>query len=223
MIRPGQEWGQATDAGPDLVVRGDDHDLAEAVGRAPGDALIRFLPHDSELARAIGLANSATRDAPAPEPHGIALPIDLIRAGDDLVVNAAVLGVAPPHLRAHHRRREVQVLVDGREFFRGAATTVVIANGQFITGADLVPRGHPGDGWCEVQVYALTPGERRAMRRRLPGGVHVPHPRILSGRARTVEVTVTGGGWPLTVDGRPHGTHTALRTSLIPGAFRLLV
>ena len=223
MIRPGEEWGSATDAKPDLVVRGDDRDLAQAVARNPGDPLIRFLPHGSELARSIGLANTDTADAAVPEPRGIALPIDLLHADDDVVVNAVILGVTPPEVRAHHRRRAVRVLVDGRALFDGAATTVVIANGQFITGADLVPRGHPGDGWCEVQVYALAPGERRAMRRRLPGGVHVPHPRISGGRARTVEVTMAGGGWPLTIDGRPAGTRTQLRTTLAPSAFRLLV
>ena len=48
-----------------------------------------------------------------------------------------------------------EIEVDGQPWFAGSATTVVIANGQFLRGADIVPRGHPGDGRLEVQVYEL--------------------------------------------------------------------
>ena len=36
------------------------------------------------------------------------------------------------------------MLLDGRPWFAGPATTVVIAIGQFLRGLDVVPRGHPG-------------------------------------------------------------------------------
>lgn len=222
MIRPGDEWGSPTSAPPDLVVRGDDHDLAAAVGDAPPDSLIRFVPRDSQLARALGIAD-VPPDQAEPPARGIALPIDVLRSDDHVTTNSLIVGCEPTRLTAGHRRRAVRVVVDGREIFAGGATTVVIANGQFVPGADLVPRGHPGDGWCEVQVYALRPGERRPMRRRLPGGAHLPHPRIVTARARTVEVTTDGHQWPLRRDGRAAGTVVALHVTLVPSAVRLLV
>lgn len=215
-----------TDAPADLVVRGDDAALATAIAAARPDSLIRFLPSGSDFARSIGLADAAIDDTTEPdttEPRGIALPVDVIRTGTDLAVNVVVLGIDPTRLAARHRRRGVRVVTDGNEIFVGAATTVVIANGQFIEGADLVPRGHPGDGWCEVQIYALAPAERRAMRHRLPSGAHLPHPRIITARARTVEITTTGQGWPLTLDGHAAGPRSQLQTALIPNACRLLV
>jgi diacylglycerol kinase family enzyme len=102
-----------------------------------------------------------------------------------------VSGLPPDRLRAWTRARRVEVRVDGRLVHDGPATTVVVANGQFRHGADLVPRGHPGDGRLEVQVYALRAGERAAMRRRLPGGGHLPHPRIVTSNGRQAQVR-----WP---------------------------
>ena len=91
-------------------------------------------------------------------------------------MNMVVVGTAPGKLRATSRSHQMRVVVDGREVFTGPATTVVIANGQFLDDGDIVPRGHPGDGRIEVQVYALRPRERRGMRRRLPSGAHLPAP-----------------------------------------------
>ena len=64
----------------------------------------------------------------------------------------------------------------------------MVASGQYLRGADLVPRGHPGDGRVEVQVYAVRRGERAAMRSRLPQGVHLPHPDITQTSGRQVEI-----------------------------------
>jgi diacylglycerol kinase family enzyme len=98
----------------------------------------------------------------------------------------------------------------------------VIANGQFLRGVDLVPRGHPGDGRLEVQIYTLRRGERRAMRRRLATGRHVPHTRIRTRAARTVAVR-TPRPVPLEVDGEGQPAVRELRAEVVPGAFRLLV
>jgi diacylglycerol kinase family enzyme len=98
-----------------------------------------------------------------------------------------------------------------------------VASGQCLRRADVVPRGHPGDGWAEVQVYALARRARRPMRRRLPSGTHVPHPGIRTGRARRVEVEVAGRGLPVELDGRPRGRTTRLEVTLVPAAIRLLV
>jgi len=219
VVKPGEEWGAPTDAAADQVGTGDDAALAAVV---PDDdatvPLVRFVPHRSELARAVGV--TAT---PGGAPRGIALPVDAIVTDCGIAMNLVMLGRAPDALRAWHRLRHVTVTVDGRTLHDGPASTVVIANGQFRLDADLVPRGHPGDGRLEVQVYALRAGERSGMRRRLATGTHVPHPRITTSSGRTV--TVRTGARPVaaTLDDRPVGRVTGLDAAVRHPALRLLI
>jgi YegS C-terminal NAD kinase beta sandwich-like domain len=224
-LRPGEPWGHAASGPPDVEVAGDDADLVAAAASHPG-ALVRFRPSPrSDLARALGLGSDG---AGTTEVAIDALAIDL---DDDVVgavnpvdaVNVVVLGPPPDRLRWTARASHVTVRVDGRAWFSGRATTVVVANGQFLRGADIVPRGHPGDGSAEVQVYALARRARRGMRRRLPTGTHVPHPDVRSGRARRVEVEVAGPRLPVEVDGRRQGRAGRLVVTLVPAAIRLLV
>jgi hypothetical protein len=224
-LRPGESWGHAASAPPDVEVVGDDADLVAAAASHPG-ALVRFRPSPrSDLARALGLGSDGAGttevaiDALAIDPDDDAVgDADAVDA-----VNVVVLGPPPDRLRWTARASDITVRVDGRAWFSGRATTVVVANGQFLRGRDLVPRGHPGDSWAEVQVYALGRRARRGMRRRLPTGTHVPHPGVRSGRARRVEVEVAGRRLPVEVDGRPHGRTGRFVVTLVPAAIRLLV
>jgi hypothetical protein len=217
-LRHGEPWGRAASSPPDLEVTGDDADLAALAARHPG-ALVRFRASPrSDLARALGLGAEGT-GATEVAVDALALALD----DSPAAVNVVVLGPAPDRLRWGARAARMTVTVDGRQWFSGRATTVVVANGQFLRGADLVPRGHPGDGWAEVQVYALARGERRRMRRRLPTGTHVPHPGVQAGRARRVDVEVSRRRLPLEVDGRGRGRTDRLAVALVPGAIRLLV
>jgi hypothetical protein len=184
---------------------------------------VRFRPSPrSDSARALGLGTAGggttevAIDALAVESDGSS--VTAVNA-----VNAVVLGPPPDRLRWTARASDITVQVDGRPWFRGRATTVVVASGQFLRGADIVPRGHPGDGWAEVQVYGLTRRGRRPMRRRLPTGTHLPHPDIRVGRARRVDVDVAGWGRRLEIDGRPRGRAARLSVTLVPAAIRLLV
>ncbi len=249
MIKPGDEWGQPTDATAELECHGDDQALAALIAAngtgsaldpdhaardelSPGP-LVRFFPTGSDLARAVGLADvnisvnvggGAAGRAHDDQPlRGIELPIDAISSDIGVAMNCVILGVIPTRVRPYHRRRPVRVCVDGRELFSGRATTVVIANGQFVEGADLVPRGHPGDGRLEIQVYALAPGERGPMRRRLPTGSHLPHPRIVATSGRVVEVDGLTRPWPVTLDRRAGRVETRLRAAMLPSALRLLI
>jgi len=218
MIRRGEPWGGPASSPPDLEVDGDDADLAAAVAAAPG-ALVVFRPGPgSDLARAVGL-----RSGSDPATRATELPVDAVRlAGDGLACNAVVLGVPPDRLRWTSPARSVEIEVDGQPWFAGSATTVVIANGQFLRGADIVPRGHPGDGRLEVQVYELRRRERRAMRRRLTTGAHVPHPRIRSRTARVVEVRAAR---PVAfeADGVSGAAVATVGGEGVPSAFRLLL
>jgi hypothetical protein len=216
VIRRGEPWGGEPGGGPDAHVEGDDAALAAAVSRYAG-ALIRFVPDaTSDVARALGL--SAGGLAGATE-----VPLDRLELDDgSTAVNAAVLGAAPDRLLRRQRRRQVRVEVDDRVAFDGAATTVVVATGQFLRGVDLVPRGHPGDGRLEVQVYALDPGQRAPMRRRLAVGTHVPHPGITEAAGHHVVVS-TGRPWPLELDAHPVEPRTRLSLTVVPSAYRLLI
>ena len=203
-LRPGDPWGHAASGPPDIEVAGDDTDLA-VVAMSNRGVLVRFRPSPrSDLARALGLGPAS---AGATEVAIDALEIE----PDGAAVNAVVLGPPPDRLRWNARAPDITVRIDGRPWFRGRATTVVVASGQFLRGADVVPRGHPGDGWAEVQVYALT------------RGTHVPHPGIRAGRARRVEIEVAGRGLPVEVDGHRRGRTTRLGVTLVPAAIRLLV
>ena len=216
MIRPGEEWGSPTESPPDLDVSGSDAALADAFGGAPG-ALIRFIPNPtSDLARAVGLGRG--------QPRGHALPLDALELGDGtLAVNMCIFGTPPDRLRRSSPQLELEIQLDGRPWFAGSATTVVIAIGQFLRGLDVVPRGHPGDGRAEIQVYELGRSERRPMRARLATGGHVPHPRIHQRAASVIGVRASPGA-PCEVDGvaRPEVT-TPITIRVLPGAYRLLV
>jgi diacylglycerol kinase family enzyme len=78
--------------------------------------------------------------------------------------------------------------VDDRVVWDGRATGVVIANGEYLRGLDVVPRGHPGDGRLEVHVHALGATQRRQMRARLATGTHLPHPGVRTACGTTVAI-----------------------------------
>jgi hypothetical protein len=215
-IAKGRSWGEPTGAAPDLTVTGDDAALARAVADRPG-ALVAFRPHGSDLARALGLAAAA-------EPRGLALPLDLIAVDDGPVAaNLLVVGTPPASVRRFSRATALRVEVDGREVFAGPATAVVVANGQFLDGRDVVPRGHPGDGRLEIHVYALRPGERRAMRSRLPQGAHLPHPRIVTATGRRFAVHGVRAPLAWAADGRAEARRRTVAGAVRPGAYRILI
>jgi len=204
VIRPGATWGVPASGAVGLEGRGSDVDLAKLVRSHPGE-LVRFVPNEScDLAKAIGLT--------AHTPASWEIPIDGIDLGDEWAVNMVVLGTRPNRVRRWTRSRSLMVCVDDRLVFDGLATTVVLANGQYLAGLDLVPRGHPGDRRLEVQVYALRPGDRALMRRRLLSGTHVPHPDITSTTGRRIRV-----------DGVGVRARMLWEVEVVPGALRLLV
>ena len=200
---------------PDATGTGDAAALARLVAAHPG-ARLGFQPDDRcDLARAVGLTSGGLGT--------FEVPIDALDLTDrGRAVNLVVLGVAPDQLRVWHRRRPVTVRVDGRVRFDGSATTVVVANGQFLRGADVVPRDHPGDGRLEVQVYAAAPAARVELRRRIHGGGHLPHPQIVTTTGREVDVSWRRAT-PLEGDGRRVAPAERLEVRVVPGAFRLVV
>jgi hypothetical protein len=220
MIERGEPWGEPTDQPADIVVRGGDGDLADAVRERPGSRVGFEADASSDLARAVGLVPGG---ATGPGESAMELPLDVLALDNGVIaVNAVVLGAPPAQLRWTTLGTALIVEVDGRTVFDGRATTVVVANGEYLDGQDLVPRGHPGDGRAEVQVYALARGQRRAMRRRLAEGTHVPHPGIVQAAGRVVAVRAPAG-LPLLAAGRPRGSPEDLRVEVRPAGCRLVV
>lgn len=226
MIRKGEAWGDPVadradaQTEPPIDVRGDDADLASAACAHPG-AVLRFVPsRGSDFARAVGLNGAPTGST--------VLACDAIQVrGGGVAVNAVVFGVAPDRVRWWHRRRPVVVEVDGRAVGEGRAFAVVVANGQFLRNADLVPRGHPGDGRIEVQVYDLAPAERGPMRQRLARGTHVPHPRVAEGSGRRVTVRWARDshrrGQPWEIDSHPEGRAGGADLEVVAGALHIVI
>ncbi|MCJ7436599.1 MAG: hypothetical protein MUP97_02400 [Acidimicrobiia bacterium] len=214
MIRPGATWGVAASGAEAFEGRGSDVELAELARSHPGE-LVRFVPTTScDLARAVGLT--------AESSASWELPIDAIDLGDGFAVNMVVLGTRPDRVRWWTRSRSLTVHVDDRLVFDGRAASVLVANGQYLAGRDVVPRGHPGDGRLEMQVYAVRVADRASMRRRLPAGTHVPHPDITCVTGRRFRVRVAA---PLRgeVDGVGVPARRLWEIEVVPGALRLLV
>jgi hypothetical protein len=220
MIRKGEPWGSDASGPPDLEISGDDAELARSVVLAGTVPLVGYRPSPgADLARSVGLTPDSPRLA---ELTIDALDVGVGGADHQPAMNAVVLGTAPDRLSRWTRSRSFEVTIDGRPTWTGRATGVVVANGQFLRGFDVVPRGHPGDGRLEIQVYSPAAGERAEMRRRLATGTHVPHPRILERSGRVIEVAASSAV-AIEVDGAPKGSGRRVRVAVLPGALRILV
>jgi YegS C-terminal NAD kinase beta sandwich-like domain len=218
-IAKGEPWGRPAEGAPDLVLEGGDDTLASAVAAYP-HARIEFVPAaGSDFARAVGLSDGGRA--------AMELPCDALRVDVDgrelLAVNMVVVGVPPDRQRWWNRASRIVVQVDDRVVHDGDAVAVVVANGQYLRGADVVPRGHPGDGRIEIQVYAVGRRERAAMRARLRLGTHVPHPRIRSTAGRRVEIRAGGPALGVEIDGIRAAPARAVTVAVAPAAFTLLV
>lgn len=217
-IRKGEDWGSPVSGPPDFELVGGDSELAALVDEHLG-ARINFRPLNSDLAAAVGLRSGM--EPPVAPTHE--LTMDALKGADGFVVNMVVLGTPPHQLKRWSRTHHFTVTIDGTEWFSGRATTVVVANGQFLDGLDLVPKGHPNDGRAEVQVWTLAARERVAARDRLRTGAHVPHPSIKERSGRRIEVRART---PVRVegdDGSGVGTADCVELDLVPNAYRLLV
>ena len=225
-VRKGAPWGRPTGGPPDVVVAGDDRALARAVADHEAGVRLRWDPDPAaDFARVVGIGGPATATT-----GSVDLPCDALlvttSTGDVplprvLAVNMVVVGTAPDRQRRLTRSPSVHVVVDGRTVHDGATLGVVIGNGQFLRGADVVPRGHPGDGRAEVQVYTVPAADRAAMRRRLTQGTHVPHPGVLQVSGRRVELEMPRR-LPLEIDGHDVPPVGSLVVDVQPTAFVLV-
>lgn len=124
-----------------------------------------------------------------------------------------------------------QVLVDGRLHLFVAhciarsptwRRAVVAMNAQWFRDWNLGPRAHPNDGLVDVYDAALAFADLPKVRRRLPAGAHVPHPRIAVRRAPGVQVELPK---PLSVwlDGEVADRGKVLSVRVEPDALTVVV
>jgi hypothetical protein len=219
VIEKGKPWERPASGPAAWTVEGDDAALAAAVRDHPG-ARVGFLPDPaSDLARAIGVHG--------PGDASLELAVDALHVTADdrdlFAVNMVVVGTGPDRAGWFTPAPDLRVEVDRRIVHEGPATTVVVANGQYLRGNDVVPRGHPGDGRAEVQVYTVARTQRAAVRNRLPQGIHVPHPDIAQTSGRRVEVIAAKHSVGLEVDGVPAPGAAHVTVTLVPDAFLIVV
>jgi hypothetical protein len=219
VIEKHRPWERPAQGPAEWHVEGDDATLAAAVRDHPG-ARVGFRPDPtSDLARALGLHGTGGDE--------LELGLDALRVAADerelFAVNMVVIGAPPDRTTWLTRTQGFRVTVDGRVAHDGTATGVVVATGQYLRGNDVIPRGHPGDGRAEVQVHAVTRGQRAGVRARLPQGVHVPHPDITQTAGRTVEVIAATRPAPLEVDGVSTPPATRVTVEIVPEAYLIVV
>jgi hypothetical protein len=223
VVEKGEPWERPASGPAAWTVEGDDAALAAAVRDHPG-ARVGFRPDPaSDLARALGIHTSGE--------GRLELGVDGLRVSADarelFAVNMVVVGTAPDRAGWFTGAPELRVEVDGRVVHDGPATTVVVASGQYLRGLDVVPRGHPGDGRAEVQVYAVPRAQRAGVRSRLPQGVHLPHPDITQTSGRRIDVVAGSAskGRPvgLELDGVPAPAATRVQVEVVPEAFLIVV
>jgi hypothetical protein len=219
VIAKGEPWERPATAPAQWQVEGDDAALAASVRDHPG-ARVAYVPDPtSDLARAIGLAG--------PGGATVELAVDGLRVtadGRDLfAVNMVVMGTAPDRAGWLTGSPDLRVEVDGRAVHDGPATSVVVASGQFLRGFDVVPRGHPGDGRVEVQVYAVSRGQRSGLRRRLPQGGHLTHPDVTQTVGRRVQVVAARRPVGLELDGVGLPAATRVTIDVVPEAFLIVI
>ena len=219
MVEKGQPWERPARGPATWHVEGDDAALAAAVRDQPG-ARVGFRPDPtSDLARALGIHSSGEAT--------LELAVDALRVTADerelFAVNMVVVGTPPDRTGWFTGAPDLRVEVDGRVAHDGPATTVVVASGQYLRGNDVVPRGHPGDGRAEVQVYAVARGQRSGVRSRLPQGVHLPHPDLTQTSGRRVVVVADRRPVALEVDGVPGPPATRITVEIVPEAFLIVV
>ena len=227
--KPLDGWITPLSAAPDTDVYGSDALLASELaehGRTDDETtpVIWFHPTSTDIGRTIGILPTEDLNSNEGNAPQRAVPMDALREHElGMAVNHVICGNPPDFLGWGSSNASFTVEVDGKQVFRGRASSVVIATGQFVRGHDLLPKGHPGDGFAEVQVYALRRNERRRFRMRLELGTHLPHPRIVEAKGKHVRVQIKGRPFPVEADSNSWGAVQQLEVTVVPQAYYLAI
>jgi diacylglycerol kinase family enzyme len=201
-IRKGEPWGEEGVALPDEgIIVGSDAEARAALEAARREGrpypVLGLLGGD--LARTLAAPGDARR---LRSPGAVTFPIDL---GQVLVDGRLHLFVA--HLVARNR---------------WWTRTVVAMNAQWLGHWNLGPKAHPNDGLLDTYDARLRPSDLAKIRRRLPAGAHLPHPRIEQRRAAAVQFDLDRP-LPVWLDGEQVDEGRTLSVRLEPDALRVVV
>jgi diacylglycerol kinase family enzyme len=123
-----------------------------------------------------------------------------------------------------------EVLVDGRLHLFVAhlvartrlwGRAFVAMNAQWLGSWNLGPRAHPNDGLLDTFDATLPPGQRLAVRARLPHGAHLPHPGIEGRRTASLQVEL-GRRLPVRLDGTRVGEASSFVVRVNPDALTVV-
>jgi diacylglycerol kinase family enzyme len=222
------ELPNATGPWERLVVAGGDGSLGPAAAAAMrAAATLAVIPAGTanDFARALGLPDDRTQAlALACDPSARTRAVDIARADGAPFLNAASWGLsvaaaqaaeplkgalgqlayAAGAVRAGLREEPVdlQVAVEGRELFAGAAFGLIVAGtGAFGGGSEIDAADHD-DGLLDVAV--IPAGPRASLLRRAAGmrrGDLAEQPDVIHARGRAVEVVTRAGRDAANVDG----------------------
>lgn len=124
-----------------------------------------------------------------------------------------------------------QVLVDGRLHLfvahlvarsRWWTRAAVAMNAQWVGEWNLGPRAHPDDGLLDTYDCRLQLGDLPKVRRRLPAGAHLPHPRISERRVASWTVELERA-LPVWLDGEVADRGRTLAVRVEPDALTVVI
>lgn len=197
-IKRGEAWGTAAPLPDDGVIVHSDAEAGEALedARRRGRPLPTLGLLGGDLCRTLGGTGDAAR---LRSSDAMTFPVDL----------GEVLADGRIHLFVAH-------------VVAGSRLRFVAMNAQWLGEWNAGPRGHPNDGRLDVYEGQLSWLDWWQVRRRLPQGAHLPHPRIEERRVPAVQVTFDRP-LPVHVDGRAIGDVRNLSVRVAADALRVVV
>ena len=200
-IKKGEAWGWAAPLPADGVVVRNDAEARRVLEAARRDGVpyptLGLLGGD--LGRTLAAPGSEER---LRSPAAMTFPVDL---GQVLVDGRLHLFVS--HLVARNR---------------WWTRAVVAMNAQWVGEWNLGPKAHPNDGRLDTFDATLRLGELAKVRRRLPTGTHLPHPRIAVRKAAAVTFELDRA-LPVRLDGEVVDEGRTLVVRLEPDALRVVI
>lgn len=200
-IRKGEDWGHQAPLPADGVVVRSDAEARVVLEeyRHAGEAFPSLGLLGGDLCRTLGGTGDEDR---LRSDAAMTFPIDL---GQALVDGRLHLFIAHAVVRNGLWRR-----------------SVVAMNAQWIGGWNVGHRAHPNDGFLDVYESDLRMNELLKVRRRLPSGTHLPHPRIDHRRTAAAQFSFTRSQ-AVRLDGIIVAAGRDLSIRLQPDALRVVV
>lgn len=192
-IKPGEPWGEAASLPNGTVVARRDRDISRALdeARRRGEPFPTFGVVGGDLCRTLAGTGQ-------------------LRTGFPLDVGEVLIDGRHHYFAAH--------VVARRNGWRDFA---VAMNAQWIGEWNLGPKAHPNDGIVDCYEAHLSMFEWPKVKKRLPTGSHLPHPRIEQTRSKAVTFEFAQP-YDVFVDGEAVARAKHLAVRIVPDALRII-